>query len=157
MTTSAFESWLDRTALDSMKKQRIARRVEERRERVAQYVRAHPGATVRSIAEALGVSKSTISLDLRAIRDEWAERRRQAYESRLLEDFARLDTALEAIWPAVQSGKGWAVDRLIALIDCRRRLLGLDAVRHEHDVGEVLARYLERLAEEQESATPDSG
>jgi hypothetical protein len=39
----------------------------------------------------------------------------------------RLDAMLKALWPAAQAGKWLAVDRILAVMDRRARLLGLDA------------------------------
>ena len=39
----------------------------------------------------------------------------------------RLDALLVAMWPAAEAGKGYAVDRCLAIMDRRAKLLGLDA------------------------------
>lgn len=111
-----------------------------------------PGISARAIARELGVSRTTAAKDVRAIREEWAERRRQAYEERLVEDLIRTDAAIAALWPNVAAGKGWAIDRLVSLITTRMKLLGLDTVRHEVDIGEILARYLARAAEGEDAS-----
>jgi len=130
-------------------------RMEQRRMKAAELLLAEPSITYRELAKRLGVSIGTAVKDVKAIRAEWAERRLSAYESRLLDDFIRTDEALAAIWSAVKAGKGWAVDRLCTVLQTRMKLLGLDMVRHEIDVGELLARYLARIGNEHDS-TPAS-
>jgi hypothetical protein len=44
----------------------------------------------------------------------------------------------------LSAGMGWAIDRLCSLIQTRMKLLGLDTVKHEVDIGELLAQYLAR-------------
>jgi AcrR family transcriptional regulator len=118
--------------------------VEWRLTRTAELMLARPGISVRALARELGVSRSTAHRYMQRVRDEWAERRLSAFESRLVEDLARTDQAIAAIWDAVCAGKGWAVDRLCSLIQTRMKLLGLDTMRHEVDVGDLLAQYLAR-------------
>ena len=126
------------------KRSRRAPVIDERRHRIAELLLARPGISERAVARELGISRRTVQRDIEAIRAEWAARRLHAYESRLIDDLMRTERALEALWPAVESGKGWAIDRLCALIATRVKLLGLDTVRHELDIGELLAQYLVR-------------
>jgi hypothetical protein len=124
-----------------------ATKTEQRRLKVAELLAARPGISERQIARMLGCSTTTAHRDVRAIRAEWAERRRDLVEQAAAEDLARTDAAIAAIWPAVTAGKGWAVDRLVSLLTYRARVLGLEMQRHELDVGELLAGYLARLAQ----------
>jgi predicted DNA-binding transcriptional regulator YafY len=117
---------------------------EERLTRVAEMMLARPGISAAQIARELGVHRATAWRDVQEVRRQWAERRLQAYESRLLDDLARTDRAIEALWPAIEAGKGWAIDRLCSLIATRMKLLGLDTVKHEIDIGELLSQYLAR-------------
>jgi hypothetical protein len=128
-----------------MRRPRRLTKREERRMRAAELLAARPRLTVRELARALGCSVSTAHADLVAIRAEWAERRRDLVEQSAAEDLARTDAAIAAIWPAVLAGKAWAIDRLVSLLTYRMRALGLERVRQEVDVGEVLAHYLTRL------------
>jgi len=127
---------------------------EERLTRVAEMMLARPGISAAQIARELGVHRATAWRDVQEVRRQWAERRLQAYESRLLDDLARTDRAIEALWTAIEAGKGWAIDRLCSLIQTRMKLLGLDTVRHEIDIGEVLAKYLSRLGDESDGPAP---
>ncbi len=123
-------------------------RIEERRTRVARLLLERPGIRLVEIAHLVGVSVATAHRDVQAVRAEWAAQRVAAYEARLVEDFVRTDEAIAAIWPSVVAGKAWAVDRLCSLIQLRMKLLGIESFRHELDVGEVLAQYLARAADE---------
>jgi transposase len=131
-------------------------RVEERRAKVARLLLERPGIRLVEIAHRVGVSVATAHRDVQAVRAEWAAQRVAAYEARLVEDFARTDEAIAAIWPSVVAGKAWAIDRLCSLIQLRMKLLGLESIRHELDVGEVLAQYLARAAAD-EDARPREG
>lgn len=131
--------------------------VARRRARVAELLCANPRITTGEIAEMLGCNPQTIGLDIRAIRREWANRRLLLYESHVAEDIARTDEALKAIWPMVLAGKGWAIDRLISLLNYRLKALGLETQRYELDIGAVLANYLARASKEVQSGpTPDA-
>jgi hypothetical protein len=134
-----------------------ATKTEQRRVRVAELLAARPGISVRAIARVLGCSSTTAFKDVRAIRAEWAERRRDLVEQAAAEDLARTDAAIAAIWPAVTAGKGWAVDRLVSLLTYRARVLGLETQRHELDVGELLAGYLARLAQAEAEVEAEDG
>jgi predicted DNA-binding transcriptional regulator YafY len=122
-------------------------KIEERRLRAAELMRARPGISIRALARALGCGQNTALRDMQAIRAEWAARRSALYESRAAEDLDRTDAAIAALWPQVLAGKGWAVDRLVSLLAYRAKVLGLESQRQELDIGQTLAAYLERLAE----------
>jgi hypothetical protein len=128
-----------------MQRARRLTKREERRNRAAELLAARPRLTVRGLARALGCSVATAHADLVAIRAEWAERRRDLVEQAAAEDLARTDAAIAAIWPQVLAGKAWAIDRLVALLTYRMRALGLERVRQEVDIGQLLAGYLTRL------------
>lgn len=131
-----------------------ATKIEERRLRVAELMRARPGISIRTIARVIGCSKNTALHDTQAIRAEWAARRSELYESRAAEDLDRTDAAIAALWPAVLAGKGWAVDRLVSLLSYRAKVLGLETQKTELDIGEVLASYLARLAGGSDAPAP---
>jgi hypothetical protein len=128
-----------------MQRARRLTKREERRMRAAELLAARPQITVRALARALGCSVGAAHAALVAIRAEWAERRRDLIEQVAAEDLARTDRAIAAIWPAVLAGKAWAIDRLVALLTYRMRALGLERVRQEVDIGQLLAGYLTRL------------
>lgn len=62
-------------------------------------------------------------------------------------DLERLDAALNAIWPQVESGQLRAVDRLLGILERRAKLLGLDRAQEQKvDVGDALAAILAKVA-----------
>jgi hypothetical protein len=85
------------------------------------------------MAERLGVASSTISEDVKVIRERWRERAVADYASRLAEELAKLDLLEDELLPIALSGspKGGVslrtVDRVLAIRDRRARMLGLDA------------------------------
>jgi hypothetical protein len=89
--------------------------------------------TYREMAEKLGVASSTISEDVKVIRERWRERAVADYTSHLAEELAKLDLLEHELLPMALSGgpKGGislrAVDRVLAIRDRRARMLGLDA------------------------------
>lgn len=82
------------------------------------------GATYNRIAQALGYSDEggAAKAVKRALADTLQE---PAAEIRRLEA-ERLDAMQSALWPAALSGKWPAVDRCLAIMERRARLLGLD-------------------------------
>jgi hypothetical protein len=87
--------------------------------------------TYREMAERLRVAPSTISEDVKVIRERWRERAVEDYESYLAEELAKLDLLERELLPMALSGgrsggvKLRAVDRVLAIVDRRIRMLGL--------------------------------
>lgn len=85
------------------------------------------------MAERLGVASSTISEDVKVIRERWRDRATADYGSHLAEELAKLDLLEHELLPTALSGgpKGGvnlrAVDRVLAIRDRRARMLGLDS------------------------------
>ena len=94
----------------------------EREARALQLRKA--GASFEQIGRALGVSTPRawriFQRGLARVVHEPAEELRQL-------EALRLDGLLTAMWPHAMAGKGWAVDRVLAIMQRRARLLGLDA------------------------------
>jgi hypothetical protein len=105
--------------------------IEQRRRTVAEMVASHH--TYREIGEALGVASSTVSDDVKVIREQWRERATADYGTFLAEELAKLDVLEHEVLPKALSGgpKGGvnlrAVDRVLTIQDRRVRMLGLDA------------------------------
>lgn len=100
------------------------RRIEaaEKRTRALQLRKA--GATFDQIAQQVGYENRGIAC--RAVQQELAELPKEdAAELRDLE-MARLDSLLTAMWPKAINGNGWAVDRVLRIMERRARLAGLD-------------------------------
>jgi hypothetical protein len=91
------------------------------------------GQTFEHIAQAIGYTNGggaykAVERALKATLQEPAD------ELRRLE-CERLDAMLRALWPSAISGKWLAVDRCLAIMDRRAKLLGLDApIRTRIDV-----------------------
>lgn len=84
--------------------------------------------TQKEIADRLGVTQPTISTDLKAVRDEWAERRDEHYTEWVAEELAKLD-ALEKTWlPRALSrdADDKALTKVLQIMERRARMLGLD-------------------------------
>ncbi len=121
--------------------------IETRRIEVARMLLE--GCSQREMAHALSVGPPTINRDVKAIRQEWQERRIELMDTVGAEDLARTDAAIVAIWKKVQDGQLGAVDRLVSLLQYRAKVLGLEApAKTEVDVGEVLADILEKLTDD---------
>lgn len=99
--------------------------VEERRSRVATMLLAH--RSQREIAHHLGVHPSTVNRDIAAIRAEWAQRRATALDEWVAEELAKLDAVERAVMGKVLQGHTFSIDRLLAAMHHRARLLGLYA------------------------------
>jgi len=105
----------------------------------------------QEIADRLDVSVGTVNSDLQAIRAEWTERRLQSYENWLMEELATLDKLQRAFLPLALSGQTNAADRVLAVMDRRAKLVGLDKPQqHEHVVitKDVIEAEIERLQAE---------
>jgi hypothetical protein len=101
------------------------------REREARVLELRKGgATTRQIGDSLGVSHQRAEQLLRRALDRLP--REPAEELRRLE-LARLDALWLAMWPQAMQGAGWAVDRCLAVMARRARLLGLDAADQRAD------------------------
>ena len=124
-------------------------RVAERRTQVAALLLA--SRTQREIADTLEVSVGTVNADVQAIRAEWAERRATSYDEWVAEQLAVLDRLQRSMLPVAVTGNSGAVDRVLAIMDRRTRLLGLDKPQqHEHVVltKDVVTAEIERLEAE---------
>lgn len=100
------------------------RRIEaaEKRTRALQLRKA--GATFDQIAQQVGFEGRGQAC--RAVQQELADLPKEdAAELRDLE-LARLDSLLTAMWPKAIGGNGWAVDRVLRIMERRARLAGLD-------------------------------
>lgn len=122
------------------------------RERLALELRRR-GKRYDEIGQALGISESAA---WKAVQRAYARALKLADDeanfNRKL-DLERLDVALAAIWKKVEEGNLWAIDRMLAILERRARLLGLDAMDEAtNDVGAALAALLTRIAGERDAA-----
>jgi len=106
--------------------------IEQRRAKVAELLRHH--YTEGQIARKLGAGLRTVSRDVVALREEWRSHRTIDTDAWVDAELDRLAVAERAVWPKVEKGDLWAIDRLLAIMDRRTRYLGLDAAPvREHD------------------------
>lgn len=125
--------------------------IAQRRQIVANLRLSH--LTQAEIAERLGVSVGTISSDMAAIRDEWADRRRSSYDEWVAEEIAKLDRLERTFMPQAIQGVREAADKVLQIMDRRARMLGLDKPQlHTHTVitRDAIDAEIERLERELE-------
>lgn len=63
------------------------------------------GKTQAEIAKAIGVSRTQISYDLAAIRDDWRERAARDFDAHVAEELARLDELERTAWKAWEESR----------------------------------------------------
>jgi hypothetical protein len=97
---------------------------DARRREVANLILQH--YTETEIAERLGVARMTVIRDVAKLRAEWRAQRDIDTDAWVSADLQRLAVAERAIWPQVEAGKLFAIDRLLAIQERRARYLGLD-------------------------------
>lgn len=90
---------------------------------VAELLRT--GYRTSEIARKLDVNLSTIKADISLIRKEWEEHRLDSIDEHVNDQLEKLAKAETAMWPLIDSGKAWAVDRLLGILEQRAKLLGL--------------------------------
>lgn len=118
--------------------------IEARRIKVAALLLA--GVTNQSaIAEQVGVDRSTISRDLKVIEAGWQERAAEDIAKAKGKDLVRTERLIQALWPEAIKGKWLATDRVLALMQHRSRLLGLDAPQKRED--KLTVEYRELVQE----------
>lgn len=117
--------------------------IEQRRKIVAANLQS--GLSITKIAEALGVSKATVSADAKAIYREWKADRNICVDAILESELSRLDRALAAIWPSVCKGHLTAIDRMLRIQERRAKYLGLDAPTRIQDVSNLSDEELRQL------------
>lgn len=60
-----------------------------------------------------------------------------------------IDAGVSALWPAYTQGKGYAIEKMMMLMDRKARLLGMDApTRHQVTVSDQMTAEIEALAAE---------
>lgn len=135
----------------------------DRKRRVAAYVTMNSTATLQQIADALGITKSTVYRDVQELHQQWREQ--AAADVAVERGLAvhRLNALLMSVWPQAKGGDIRAVKEARELINAIGRIYGVDAptklagpdgvgpvaVTHEHrhfdlsrfDSGEIAALY----------------
>jgi uncharacterized protein YerC len=98
--------------------------IERRREHVARLVLDEN--TYRTIAEQLDVSLATIADDVHALRDAYRERYAEDFAAHASIELAKLDRAVQVLWPQIDDGKLAAIETFVKISRRRAQLLGLD-------------------------------
>ena len=98
---------------------------DERRNKVATLLLGHTPTVV--MAQILGADRGTIADDVKAIRLEWKQERAEAFDRYSAEELAKLEALERVVWPKAMEGNNWSIDRILAIMERRSRLIGLDA------------------------------
>lgn len=119
----------------------VKRRMKRaRREKVAGlWMR---GRTVAEIARLVNVNEVTVYGDLGSIHEQWQETQLEAVEVQAARDLARIDFAVDKLWPKVTKGDVNAIGVLATLIDKRGKILG-----YGNGVQVDIEAYIRRVAE----------
>ena len=126
------------------------------------------GYTLKRIGQVLGVSTQTAANYVNYCLRELVELTAAATEEYRQLELERLDALQAAIWNQAVSGNLWAIDRCMAIMERRAKLLGLDKplqhilagdnpleVLHQHSVDDRLMARMTKLAElSPENGTP---
>lgn len=121
--------------------------IEARRARVASLLLA--GVSDQSkIAEQVGVDRSTISRDIKAIEADWQASAVQDIAAAKGKDLERTERLIAALWNDARNGKWLATDRVLALMQHRAKLLGLEAPQRREDTHRIeVTQIVQGIAE----------
>ena len=112
---------------------------EQRRRQVSALMLAGVTDSER-IASQLGVSSRTIRRDIAELEARWQVEAVQDISAAKGKDLERTERLIAALWPEAIKGQWLATDRVLALMQHRAALLGLNAPqKQEHTVD--LTRY----------------
>ena len=127
----------------------------ERRQRVARLLRT--GATEGQIAMQLGVSRKTIVGDVAVLRAEWQAAGAQDRDEWIAGELGKLEAIEAECWRLFYNepkGRLFAIDRILAVMERRARLLGLDAAKRVQVEANIRAE-VERIAQERDLPTDE--
>lgn len=117
---------------------------------MAKLLLAH--RTQREIAEIMGCSMPTITKDVKAIRQQWKDHYLEAQQEYTSVELQKLLELESAMWGQAMEGKGYAVERILQVMDHRAKLLGLYApaqsrlsVITEEVLDDAISTYTARL------------
>lgn len=120
--------------------------IERPRMKVATLILS--GRKQRDITKHLGVSPATVHSDLKALLLEWRQSQLKNVAAIMTLELARIDAAINAIWPKVTEGSLFGIDRLISLIRLRSKIMGyaeqtpdISVVNQPVQVIEVVKEY----------------
>jgi len=121
------------------KKEEIAAR------RVTIFDLRRGGASLRMIAQRVGVSHETVAKDLAAVLKELNKASLSSADELREMELARLDMAALAIQKSVSAGHLGAIDRWLRIMERRAKLLGLDKptkIEGAGDNGEIVIKVV---------------
>lgn len=95
------------------------------------------GVDYRTIAASLGVSLGTVAGDVKALLGEWREERIRAIDEFKQLHLTRLDVLLNGLWDKARNGDGYAIDKVLMIMDRQARIMGIDIVRVAGAVGRL--------------------
>ena len=124
--------------------------IEARRRKVASALLAGSD-NFTSIAKELGVSKPTISRDVKAIEEQWRAEAMQDISAAKGRDLKRTDRMIGALWPKALNGNERAAKMVLDLMQHRAKLLGLNAPEKRELTGmegEPLTIQIHRVVKE---------
>jgi len=78
----------------------------------------------RDIAQALKISTSTVSKDIKELRKLWRNEQLENVEDIMVADLHRISSMVSALWAEAMTGRVDAIDRVAKLIELRARILG---------------------------------
>lgn len=97
---------------------------DERRAEVMRYFAAHPDATIREAADALGIPKSTVDQDFKAATQRIVDRAANAYIGTIVN---RNEILIGAQMPNALAGRAKAAEVIVQLQDQILKVFGLYA------------------------------
>lgn len=124
--------------------------IEARRRKVASALLAGSD-NFTSIAKELGVSKPTISRDVKAIEAQWRAEAMQDISAAKGRDLRRTERMIGAMWAKALAGDERSAKMVLDLMQHRAKLLGLNAPEKRELTGmegEPLVIQIQRLAKE---------
>ena len=119
---------------------------EARRRQVAALLLAGVSDQSR-IADQLGVDRTTISRDIKALETRWQGEAVQDIATAKGKDLERTERLIQALWQDAIKGKWLATDRVLALMGHRAKLLGLEAPQKREYTHRIeIAHIVEQIA-----------
>jgi len=100
----------------------------------------------RRLARQLGVSLGTVNRDFQALDAEYRRRAASDIATEKGLDLDRVEAMVRGLWPEAARGTWQAVDRVLACLGRKAKLLGLDAPA-KVDAGLTLRDLAERVAQ----------
>ena len=122
--------------------------VEARRRKVAAILLSGV-SNKTAIAEQLNVDRSTISRDIKHIEKQWQAEAVQDIAAAKGKDLERTERLIAALWEDARKGKWLATDRVLALMQHRAKLLGLEAPQKQDlNMQHVIREYIGIILED---------